>query len=290
MKLNRDYTMLVQVAELAGSNNTVQINHPLTLSFDITRNTLASANTGRFQIYNLKESTRRLIFHERWQTLDYRQIVLRAGYESDRPLPVIFQGNLVSALSYRSGPDWITEIEAFDGGFGILNGQVSQTYPAGVGARDVMRSLMQTMPKVLLGAIGEFSRDSSRGLSLSGNSWNYLGQLAGGGDAFIDGEQANVIQRDEYVQKIEGITVLNSATGLIGAQRRFKHRVDATMIFEPRVSVGQKIRLESSESVNNGDYKVMGITHRGIISGSVGGAATTVLILWPAEESLEAIP
>src|SRR5882724_4228558 len=153
MKLNRTYTMTVQVSD----TEAVVINFPLTLTFDVQRNTLASANKGHFTILNLKPETRKRIFHDRYATLTYRQIKLQAGYEDEAPLPTIFQGNIVSAYSYRQGVNWVTEIEAFDGGFGIINSQVSVSIPAGYTFAQTMRNILSSMQKVNLGSIGQFS-------------------------------------------------------------------------------------------------------------------------------------
>ncbi len=60
------------------------------------------------------------------------------------------------------------------------------------------------------------------------------------------------------------------------------------MIFEPRMFVNQLVALESTESYFNGEYAVMGITHRGTISGAICGDAITTLSLWSGQQALEA--
>ncbi len=261
-------------------SNAVIINSPLTLEFDIQRNVLASANTGSFRIFNLKEDTRRLLLKDRWQTTEYRQIVLRAGYDQNPALlPIVFQGNVLSAHSCRIKQDWVTEIEALDGGFARLNGQVSTTIPSGYDIKDVIANVIKTMPNIIAGKIGDVGPEqSARGLTLMGNSWDQIGQLVPDAAAFIDNEKANVIGQNEYLDASE--IVLNSDSGLLGTPRRFDVRLDADMIFEPRLHVGATVTLDSLEKYYNGVYAVIGIHHRGIISGAVAGDAVTTLSLW----------
>ena len=111
MKFGRIFNMKVQVDELTKPDNTVLLAYPLTVDFEISRNTLASANTGRFRIYNLQENTRKQIFHDRYDTLNYRRVAFNAGYQDQRPLPLAFQGNIIQAYSVRQGSEWVSEIE-----------------------------------------------------------------------------------------------------------------------------------------------------------------------------------
>jgi hypothetical protein len=260
---------------------TVLISSPLTLNFDVVRNTLASANRGTFRIYNLAPETRRQIFHDRNQTQDYKQIKLQAGYEGQSPLPTIFQGNQVQAYSWREGTNWVTEIEAFDGGYGILNGQVAQTVPAGWDIRALIKSVFQTLPRTGIGAIGDVESGSSRGVTLMGNSWDLATQMATGQNAqvFVDNEQANFLKRNEYLAGPAGLSVISNDTGLLETPRRSNALLEVTLLFEPRLQVGQHVLVEGLEKVYNGEYKVLGVAHRGVISGAVSGSATTTVSL-----------
>lgn len=297
MKFQRTYNMTVQVdaqdlpVPLLPSNAVV-IKYPLTATFDINRSTLGSANTGKFTVLNLKESTRRRIFHDRYDTLpaSRRGIVMQAGYVGAGPLPMIFQGDITSAYSYRRGQDWVTEIEAFDGGSAILNGQASLSLPAGWDVRDVMKTLMGTLPGVGPGVIGKFSTNNSRGLTVVGNSWDRLQELGDGEDVFIDNGKVNAILKNEYIPSTlaPGIELITSETGLLNTPRRYKTHIDFDIMFEPRLVIGQLLQLQSLETINNGLYKVIGIRHNGTISGAIDGGAITSVSVWQGTERLKA--
>lgn len=305
MKFQRVYRLSVQVSE----TEFVAIEYPLTLMLDISRGVLRSANHGRFQIYNLNPSTRTQIYHDRYDIETYRAIVLQAGYESQSPLPIIFKGNIQAASSYRQGVNWVTEIEALDGGFGIINGQVSQTVPAGWTLPAIIQTLLKSIPHVAIGAVGSFTEQNSRGITLMGNSWDLASSMASGQNttAFIDNEMASFLSDDEYILDNGGVTLIESDTGLLATPRRYDARIDVQIIFEPRLQIGQLVQLNSAElanlqqavggvpgnlkylAVNNGQYKIMGIQHQGTISGAVGDRVVTTASLFLGTQALRGV-
>lgn len=286
MKFGRTYSMKIQIDDALES---VEIDYPMTLEFHVSRNTFASANTGAFTIYNLGENRRRQIFHDRYDTLKYRQIILQAGYSSEHntPLSTIFQGNVRSAYSYKRKQDWTTVIDAFDGGFGILNGQASVSVGAPWSMAGAVRQLVSSMPNVAMGTVDVPDVNSTRGLSLFGNAWDCIRRLAGNNTAYIDNEKANVVKQGTYVTPPDGIPLITSATGLLGTPRKLGALLEVDMIFEPRIFINQLVDLESLETYYSGQYAVMGITHRGTISGQLCGDAITTLSLWSGTQALE---
>lgn len=287
MKFGRTYSMKIQVDN---ELQAVEIGFPITLEFNVVRNTFASANTGSFTIYNLGPDRRRQIFHDRYDTLNYRQIILQAGYASEQntPLATIFQGNVRSAYSFKRKQDWTTVIDAFDGGFGILNGQSSVSLGAPWSTTAAIKQMIGSMPNVSMGSVDIPNVQNSRGLSLFGNAWDVVRRLAGNNTAYIDNEKANVVAQGTYVTPANGIPLVTSDTGLLGTPRKLGALLEVDMIFEPRIFVNQLVQLESLETYYNGQYAVMGITHRGTISGAVCGDAVTTLSLWSGTQALEA--
>ena len=286
MKFGRTYSMRIQVDE---ELNSVEIDYPLTLEFEVVRNTFASANTGRFTIYNLGQDTRRQVYHDRYDTLTYRQIILQAGYESDNntPLATIFQGNVRSAYSYRRKENWTTVIDGFDGGYGIINGQTSISVAAPWNVANVVKQLIGAMPNVSAGTVNIPGVQNSRALSLFGNAWDIVRRISGNNTAFIDSEKVNVVTQGTYVVPVGGIPLISSNTGLLNTPRKLGALLEVDMIFEPRISVNQLVQLESEETYYSGEYAVMGITHRGTISGTVCGEAITTLSLWSGTQALQ---
>jgi hypothetical protein len=286
VKFGRTYSMKIQIDD---ELEAVEIDYPMTLEFNVVRNTFASANTGSFTIYNLGEDRRRQIFHDRYDVQLYRQIILQAGYSSEQntPLSTIFQGNVRSAYSYKRKQDWTTVIEGWDGGYGILNGQISQSVSTNQTMSQIIQSLVKAMPNVSAGTIDVPDIQKSRGVSLFGNAWDIIRRLTGNNTGYIDNENVNVVGQGTYVTPPDGIPLITSDTGLLGTPRKLGALLEVDMIFEPRIFINQLVDLESLESYYNGQYAVMGITHRGTISGAICGDAITTLSLWSGVQALE---
>ena len=282
MKFGRKYTLAIEVA---GGQRT-EITLPLTIDFDVRRNSMSSANTANFRIYNLGERTRNLIYFDRYNISEFRAIQLRAGY--DKFTPLIFNGTVRQAYSYREGVNMVTDVECYDGGFQMVNGFTSQTIGIGTTATEVVRSLAASLPGLSASPIvGAFNTINKRGEVLFGNTWQIIGQKTGG-LANIDNGQVKALQNNEVITG--EITEISSSTGLLGSPKRGDALIEFDMIFEPRLTIGQVLELKSSTNrIFNGRYKVMGVQHRGTISDAVAGTAVTTVSLWLGTQVLQVI-
>lgn len=283
-------------ASSASLRNAIVINYPLTLELHVERSTLSSCNIGHFVILNLSENTRRQIFKDRFQTdlSNTRQMLLYAGYQSEltkgATLPLIFSGQIRWAYSYRRKQDWVTEIEAFDAGDAILNGQATISQPSGYNIRDVIKSLLGTIPGIKVGAVGDVgSSQNGRGIAVSGNSWEAIKQLAPDAEAFIDNGVANVLAKNEYLNSNGAVFVISSQTGLLETPRKYDDRIDVRILFEPRMRVGMLVQIQSAETYYNGIFSVKGVTHQGTISGATSGQLQTTLCVWRGTEGLKGV-
>ncbi len=269
-KFGRNY--ILQVGTQNGS--TLTVVPPFTLEFDITRNTLTSANVCQVRIYNLSLVNRNQLRFNASNYGEFRPIVLRAGYGASPNLPIIFTGNISQAWSVREGTNFITQIECYDGGFAFTNGSVSAQFPAGTPQKEIIRSVAGTLPHVDVGAIGDYPGSTTRGSSYSGSSTEVLGELTGGG-FFIDNGKANALGTDEFIDA-GGPLVINARSGLLGTPVLEQTICRFDMIFEPGLLVAHRIQLDSASEINfNGLYKVTAVKHRGMISEAVCGSVTT---------------
>jgi hypothetical protein len=285
VKFGRDYQFMVE-----GATGVHVINYPLTLQFDIVRSTCGDSNVGKFTVMNLAASSRKDIYMDRYATQIFRKIQLKAGYDSEPQLPLIFNGDIRQAFSYRNETEWVTEIEAFDVGHGRINGSINITLPKNWNSKQVIRTLIGTIPNASVGAIGDFKLTGTRAITLSGNSWDLLKQFTYGGMLFTDLMRINALQKSEYIPNDSGTILISSETGLIGTPRRYDGILEVEMIFEPRITVGQLVLVQSAETVVNGLYQVMGLHHRGLISGAFCGEARTTLSLFLGSKSLTPVP
>lgn len=269
-KFGRNYELLVTTV----SGTLLTIAPPFTLEFDITRNTLTSANVCQLRIYNLGEKTRNQIRHNATDFgQPYQAVQLRAGYGEN--MPVIFSGNISQAWSVREGTNFITQIECYDGGFAFINGTTSASFPAGTPQQTVISTLAASLPNTKVGAIGSFPGTLARGNSYSGNTVNILADLTGGG-FFIDNGKANALGSSEYIASLGGTAIINSQSGLLGTPVLERTIVRFDMIFEPGLFPGRAVQLQGLTATNlSGLYKITAVKHRGTISDAVCGQVVT---------------
>ena len=268
-KFGRNYVLRVEKQD----GGILTISLPFTIEFDITRSTLSSANVCQIRIYNLSLENRNQIRVNAIDYTDFKSIELRAGYGDN--LPVIFTGNITQAWSVREGVDFITQIECYDGGFAFVNGVTDAQFPAGTPFKAVVGALAGSLPETKLGTIGNYPGVLTRENSYTGNTMKVLTEITGGG-VFIDNGKVNALLDNEYIATVADGLVISSASGLLGTPILERTTVRFGMIFEPQLNAGYKITLDSlTESNFNGEYKVVGVKHRGMISESVAGTVVT---------------
>lgn len=283
MKFNPSYSISIEtlLPDQNGAAANVVVQLPFTCEFEIRRAALASSQTATFRLYNLGAKTRDLIQKDWFNAIgDVRAIQFRAGYQGE-PTTMIFNGTLKQAQSRRrpGGVDMITEVEAFDGGAAMANGFSLRTIAAGTQFTDLIKNLAKDLPNLAPTAtIGALPGVTKRGATFVGNSWDYIFQLSGG-LAVIDDNKLKILNPNEYAG--EEIPDITSAAGLTGTPERYLNMMRVQMLFEPKFTIGQLVNLDSSDLTKfNGLYKVMGLTHRGIISDARDGERRTELTLW----------
>lgn len=266
-KFGRNYELYVQTQ----TGGTLKISLPFTIEFDITKNTLTSANVCQVRIYNLSPENRNQLRYNISDFGKFRQIQLFAGYGTS--LTKIFTGNISQAWSVREGVNFITQIECYDGGFAFNTGFTDKSFPAGTPEKTVMQDMGASLPNVTLGAVGNYTGVLSRGNTYSGNTMAMLKDLSSGG-AFINNGVLNILKDNEVIAGDN--FKINASTGLLGTPVLEESIARFEMLFEPKLDIGKTVSIESVTEQNfNGLYKITSVKHRGMISESVAGSVTT---------------
>lgn len=291
MKFSPKYTLSIEVnpdQKTGQAKDHVTIELPYTVDFQVERKSLASSQTATFRIHQLAEKTRNLLYKDRYAFNDYRGIQFRAGYD-DIGAPLIFNGAIYQAYSERIGTDMVTTIECYDGGYAMANGVSLITIGSGSTFKEILKKLNGDLPFISKNPIiGDFPNKTSRGSTYVGNTWQYLLQVSNG-LATIDNGQLKVLNPNEV---FDGeLPVITSESGLLGSPKRSEQQIEFTMLFEPRLTVGQILELSSSTNeIFNGLYKVTGFTHSGTMSSAVAGSPRVSLVsLWKGEQSLKMV-
>lgn len=290
MKFGRTYKMTIEGQYFKNWTP----SFPTTLVFDVQRDTFASANKGTFTLYNLELSARRDIYFDRFVNDQRLKIKLQAGYVGSPVLPTIFSGDIRVAWTQRQGPNWVTHIEAFDGGFAFYNAQAGDlSLPAGYTMQTAAQALIAKMAPygVTLGKVSDIKLPNSRGINFTGSAWNALkGLVPGDGQMFVDSGVCNILNPQDFLAT-PTVPIISSTTGLIGTPRKQGNLTSCTLIFDPQYIVGQLANLQSLESwMNNPRLKVMGLHHYGKISAVEGGDLFTDLSLFSGYQNSQLTP
>lgn len=292
LKFGRNYQLSVETGKsgIAQTRETITVTLPFSIEIDITRNTLAGANVCHLRIYNLSSFTREQLAFNSFNTSDYRQLRLDAGYGTK--LATVFFGNVTQCWSVREGVNFITEIECYDGGFALVNGEVNwdgATFPVGTPMTTVIATLMKALPNVTIGAIGDFSDTLVRQTTYSGNPAQILSDITGGA-FFIDAGKAYALKPNEYISGNTRALLINDSTGLLNTPVREQSIIRFEMLFEPGANIGTLVELDSlTNPATNGKYKLTAIKHRGIISPAVAGKMITIMEMNSSKENVPVV-
>lgn len=290
-KFYRNYKLFVQTSDPSGKS--ISIGLPFTIDFDVQRNTLASLNYAVLRVYNLSQETRTRIAKDVISTDISRKVIFYAGYGEDNAenLPVVFKGNITKCWSVREGDSFVTQIEAFDGGFASANAIYNNQFIKATPLQAMIASIAGTLAPfgVAVGAIGTYPGELGRGNSFSVGTLELLQTLSGNG-FFIDNMKVNLLNDSECLPA-SGIPLINSQTGLLGTPVREQTQLSFDILFEPRVTAGQFIVIDSQTGLqnHNGKYKVNLVKHKGTISSAVCGDAVTTLGVWYGTKKLQIV-
>lgn len=273
LKNKRNYSLTIDDQNLVP----VTIEPPFTIEFDVFRNYNASANVAKIRIYNLASLTRNRLLKNPLVG-DPRRVSLKAGYGNE--LSTILDGFIKNCWSVREGTNFITDIEAFDAGYAYTDAHYENQFPSGTTYQTIIEDMIKSLKQfgVERGGVGDFSflGKLEKGSSFNGPTVDLLFSTTQG-RFFIDNNRAFAISPKEAIPS--SIDTIDSSFGLLGTPIRNQTYLNFDILFEPRLVMQQNIKLTTTTGYEkyNGNYKVISIKHRGMISESVSGQAITSL-------------
>ncbi len=266
------WQMTVTYFDEKGQEKTKTVGYPLTVNLNIVRNTYASANTGRFTIYNLSPASRNseAFFQDKFNTEKTKIVTFKAGYNGN--LVTCFRGYILQSYSKRQGVDFITEMKCLDIGT-VANNYINVTFEAGTPKKEAYKNIIQNCEGLTLGYLGKLEGEYKTPVTFSGEPLTVLNQITEG-HTYIDNGVVHTLQNNESLDI--GVQVLQLGAGLLSTPERSEAQVIAQGLLNPSVQVGQLLEIKDPilESFN-GTYMLCGFTHSGTISGAVAGQRTT---------------
>lgn len=281
IRLNKKYVLAIQKQDLDGNPlpESWIIQNPITIKFSIVRNIYSGVSDMNIDIYNLSPTTRNMIFKDWFYDInkeDILYIALKAGYEN-HPLSTIFLGDIWNAYSLRQGNDIITRIQA-KCGLRNMSQDIEMTLEAGSSVQDIVDVCMSKLPNLEKGKMSVKNYIFTEPVSLVGKPLAILKKYNDDKNVFIDLNEVYILGQDECFNGY--LPIINDSSGLLNAPERKPATLTIQTMFHPELVVGQLIEIKSQIAPQfNGQYKIFGIKHEGIISDSIAGNIKTTIDL-----------
>lgn len=295
LKLQRNYYAEFQIKEKDKDGNwleptVVTVSYPITLNFEINLGAYKAANSGIFQFYNIAPQTAAKLWLDIYN-IGKKEIhlTLYAGYNN--AMPMVFYGRVQQCLSYRAegSTEWVTEVQAFEGGKLFKYGFISATYTKFTKIEDVINFMLEDDPETKIGCVTPDIPPLPRNRTFIGQTMDLLGREYGGYEIFIEKGKLHVLGDNDVLE--DELLVITDKSGLLGTPRRANCFVELDILFEPQLKTGQAVSLLSDAMPQfNRAYKVVAIKHAGVISDRVSGNLTTHLTLFAPNGNLKKVP
>ena len=287
-KLQRNYRMVFEIGKkldftVYEAQETIEVAYPFTLNLSVKRAINSSTNVGNFQILNLSRATQAKLWKDKYDQSKYIRLSVFAGYGADMPL--IFYGEINQCYSYKDGDstESITEIEANDFTYLFQYGFGNYTFQAGTTFTNMLETLLSQIPIMKVGYVTADIPPLKTSRTFMGQIMDELRREYHNFDIFVDNGQLNVISQKDTIPA--EVPIITSDSGMLGTPRRAEQYLEVKTLFEPGIIVGQVILLQSSLlPYMNNYYKVIGVSHQGIISGAESGTLITTLTLFMGDQ------
>lgn len=277
-KFDLRYSLRIENANHA----VLTVGYPFTLDFDVVRDSFSYCNTATLRLYNLSDNQRDFLLHDQYDvsTQHALYVTLTAGYGPGPLWPVVFKGSVTRGYSVREGVDFVTVLEAFDGGMAIQNCQINLNYSKDQTPSAVLKEIVLTQLApygVSLGAVSKnFDRAYKKGGAYSGNALAVLREITNG-NFFIDTLTLNALVPEDHLKDRIPLP-LTPQSGFLETPVYQQQYLEVQMLFEPRVAIGTLVDLQSTTAkVYNGIRKCISIHHSGTISAAVSAPTKTIL-------------
>ena len=275
-KFQCGYKLTVNWIDKHGEPVQAIVTPPITVDFSVIKST-RSENSTRINVYNMDGANREEIYKDivllkpeetvKWVTLE-------AGYAGRYSL--VSWGYIQQCSTVRKGTDVVTTIDVIDPD--ILTEYCGITFKEGTTYKEAYEYLVSQLPSLKLGETGILQGEFKVPTVFDGNTYLLLNKITGR-HTFVDNGVINTLGDNETLTDYECYYIA-ADTGLLETPKRYDDVLEVQMLFEPTIRLGQLVEIKSeTQSRFDGQFKVLGINHNCLISGSMEGTRTTTLQL-----------
>lgn len=252
------------------SARTGELKDILRVKFKVVRTRKKEPNTATVEVYNLRKDNRGAA------QAKGLAVSIEAGYVENTSQ--IFLGDLDHSETVLNGRDWVTTLEASDGGQAFKSSRINVSLegPAPIG--DVLQTAADALgldlgnvsEKVSAGAIRGALTEFSNGIVLSGKAEQQLDKVVRsmGYSWSIQDKALQLLGPDETIG--DQAFVLRSSTGLVGVPEAGEDGlVKARSLLQPDILPGRKVQILSTGAKGiDGFYRVEKATFSGDTEGA----------------------
>jgi len=262
-----------------GESGTGLLVSDLDIQFSVRRSVTFSNNNAGIRIFNAKESTRNKILKIG------NNVVLGVGYEDEHQsgnLPTIFIGNILFAMSRKTGADWITDIEVSmmqTAKASLESLAVSLSYTKGVPISKPIEEIASVMGLAVNGQANLANLTLINGWAFAGTPRQGLADLRNrlrphSLDLFVDNSEV-IIYRVGTPKSTFETVLLTPDSGLLKVDvtnrqdkigdkaEEYKKRIRFASLLNPKLQPNGLITISGVNSSVNGTYLVEKVNFKG---------------------------
>jgi hypothetical protein len=216
--------------------------------FHITQATMQAPNLCRLMLSNLTPQRAQQFVQK-----EFKRIKIDAGYQDGHG--IIFQGNIVYAISGRESPtDTLVTVWAADGDEGHNYGIVHTTHPPGSTPQQHFDTALSALAQYGLtkGYIGvDLSTPTyPRAVTLFGHARDVLANIAKTKNASVSYQNEQVTMVPKGGSAPGGAIVLNSQTGLIGMpSQTINNGIFARCLINPAIGIHSQVKINQGDII-----------------------------------------
>lgn len=245
---DREIVVTVGTVRIASRDEATGDRKPLLrVQFKVERDSAKEPNKAEVSIFNLSKASR-IAAQAKGVPVE-----IEAGYF--RRTSVIFRGSLDYGRTNREGTDWITKIQATDGGKEYRSRRANVSLAAGTSVSDALKLAAEQMgvglgnvaKEVLDGLPRSTATQYVKGVVLSGQAAEQLDKVAkrAGFSWSIQDGQIQLTRPGKAINQNEAI-VLTSQTGLVGSPEQGEDGlIKARALLIPDLTPGRRVQIQA---------------------------------------------
>jgi len=244
----------------------------LRCSFNVEKNVNRDPNRATLQVFNLNQTNRSAL--QEGAALAAKSpayswpLIIKAGYVGS--IAQIFSGDIRTVESHKEGVNWITTLEASDGGFNFASARMAQTFGPGTPVSTLLVAAAAKLGVGLGNSAIAFGQGVWRkgygifkkGVTVSGRVSDILDKYISstGYQWSIQDGELQVLAPDAAL--LDVAVILNEKTGLIGSPEKTEDGgIKAKTLLQGTIKPGRRIVLTSIST--NGSFKAEKVAHIG---------------------------